>query len=411
MSGEIKSWWQARIAELERHGMLKRYANCAKEPESLFDRLGEDLASSNEGIRNAAFWIVILLTPQLTNLLHEKETWWPGWRDIKGKDQDMVNEGTRVLSNLHRALVKEHRFKARDGKKDPRPYLITAMNNLKKDVWRKDKKHPTKVELDYETTLEIPDPAGIPEDYVLEIYEELKSEYMLSGVFRNTDEFDMVYMHHVDDRPLEEIRERWGIPSDEAARQRLSRLNRHIVLERDSLFTLLLIASHEFCDFGRLPKFCARNPKMFWRWVKRVKGGVRPRAWLNGEAADGKNEVAIRALTSPLKKTPGHIYLVAVRRNFANPMLWFWHDSLVTNPNSLGPYLNYVAKQIDPTSRKLQPSRYMTRFLHTNREYELPGLNEALSEVPSEYIRLLVSYIPNSYRRRVEDEARQAMSS
>jgi hypothetical protein len=191
MSGEVRSWWQARIANLERDRFFnKRYANCAKEPKELFDRIGEDLDSSNEAIRNKAYWVLVFLTPELINLLHERETRNPGWKDIEGKDQKMVNEGLDgskcILKHLHTKLVKEHRFKVRDGyKKDPRPFLKETIENWEKD---RDRKLDREVPLDYEAALEIPDPAGSPE-IETETYDDLWGEYKI--LFRDRDTFDV----------------------------------------------------------------------------------------------------------------------------------------------------------------------------------------------------------------------------
>jgi hypothetical protein len=74
-------------------GVIEKVPNCAKEPKALFDRIGEDLDSSIFQIRETAFWVLVFLTPELTSILHEKETRELGWREGRGKDQKMVNEG------------------------------------------------------------------------------------------------------------------------------------------------------------------------------------------------------------------------------------------------------------------------------------------------------------------------------
>jgi hypothetical protein len=53
-------------------------------------------------------------------------------------------------------------------------------------------------------------------------------------------------------------------------------------------------------------------------------------------------------------------------------------------------YLQYVDKVINPTSRGLQPSRYMYCYLDAYPT-ELPGLNEAISKVRDDYDTWLIS--------------------
>jgi hypothetical protein len=385
MSGEIKSWWQARIANLERDRFFnKRYANCAKEPKELFDRIGEDLDSSNEAIRNKAYWALVLLTPELINLLHEKETRNPGWGDREGKDQKMVNEGLDgskcILKHLHTKLVKEHRFKVRDGyKKDPRPFLREAIKNWEKD---RDRKLDREVPLDYEAALEIPDPAGSPEDYIIRTptYWDLRREYCDGGIFRDGDKFDLFYTFNVDERPLEEIRERWGIPSDEAVRQQKSRINKEIVVRRDALFASLLIEEREFARTGKIP----RNPKAPERseeWAQRTKRSVQPGAWANGKVPDGKNAIAVRPLTRSLGYAPAHIYLVVAHYNEVAP--WhkrdpFWVHVGFSRTKVPLPLNEHIQKVINPTG-EFQRSLFTHRLLEAYPT-ELPGLNEALGD-------------------------------
>lgn len=407
MSGEIKSWWQARIAELERDRFFKkRYADCAKEPKALYDRIGEDLDSSNESIRNAACWVLLHLTPELINLLHEKETRNPGWKDKEGKDQKMVNEGLDgskcILKHLHTKFVKEHRFKVLDGKKDPRPFLKKIIKNWEGDEKRKRERE---VPLDYEAALEIPDPAGSPEDYIIntKTRDDLWIEY--KSYFKDRDGFNLFYTFNVDDSPLEEIRERWDIPSDADIRQRKSRINKAMVARRDASFTLLLNSLH-FQEYGTLPR-SRWDPEMSEWQAERVKRSVWPRGWLNGVVANGESAVAICPLTSPLQKTPGHIYLVATKKD--------QHKTIVEdNPLGLGicngsrytldSHAEYVGKMIN-----LKRGYYLIRIYDSpypgyrpGYPTEVPGINDALNEVSVDYYVWLISCLPNPHCRVVE---------
>lgn len=389
MSGEVRTRWQALIAQLEKDRFFnKRYANCAKEPKALYDLIGEDLDSSNESIRNAAYWVVVRLTPELINLLHERETRNPGWKDIEGKDQKMVDEGIAgskcILKHLHTKLVKEHRFKVRDGnKKDPRPYLKKAIKRWEIDEYRSRRDQEgtiIEVPLDYEAALEIPDPAVFPE-IETETYNDLWREYKI--LFRDRDAFDVFIAHHVDDSPLEKIRESWGIPSDEAVRQQKSRLNKEIIARRDALFSFLLFEHRQFSKTGKIPRF-VRNPLQTETWINRVKRAVHPGAWLYDRVPDGNTKVAIRPLTSGLKRTSPHIYLVAIKKdhqNYITQSLWNLTCDWNTTDYPGNIYAEHVGKLLNPTSRKLQGPDFMFCWLKIEST-ELPGLNDALADLP-----------------------------
>lgn len=305
MSDEARSMWEAFITAPANAALLKRYAKSAKEPAPLFDSIGEDLSSSNEEVRKTAFWALIAAMPELTNILHERETRQPGWRDVKGKDQQMVNRGSDILSYLHRVLVKKHRFKIGDGYgKDPRPLLKKAIKNWESD---EDKKRDREVPLDYEAALEISDPASSVEDRVLEeiAFVERLRELRKWGFFRSDDELALFCTVHVDDRPFDEVRERFGNPSATALRKQLSRTNKNIVATRDEVFSIFLMG-REFVRCGKFPQ-STRDPERFEEWAMRVKRSVQPGVWLNGVSADGKNVVAVRALTRDLHGAPAHI--------------------------------------------------------------------------------------------------------
>jgi hypothetical protein len=412
MSGEVRSRWQALIAQLEKDRFFnKRYANCAKEPKALFDRIGEDLDSSIFQIRETAFWVLVFLTPELTSILHEKETREPGWRERRGKDQKMVNESIDrakdIIKHLHTKLVKEHRFKVRDGcKKDPRPFLKKIMDNWKKDEQRKRRNRDDaliEVPLDCEAALEIPDPAGSVEDRALEIedralekrvYEERKRELRSWGFFRSDDELALFVTVHVDNRPLYEVRKKYySNLSEEALRQRLSRGNKRIVARRDALFASLLIEEREFARTGKIPRH-PKAPERSEEWAQRTKRSVQPGAWANGKVPDGKNAIAVRPLTRSLGYAPAHIYLVVAHYNEVAP--WhkrdpFWVHVGFSRTKVPLPLNEHIQKVINPTG-EFQRSLFTHRLLEAYPT-ELPGLNEALGDanVLSDYYGWLIS--------------------
>src|SRR6266480_2329476 len=105
MAGEARQMWKTFITAPENAYLLKRYAKSAKEPAALFDNIGEDLASSNQEVREQAYWVLVMAMPLLTSILLEREIWEPGWRDRKGKDQQFTNKGMDTLSYLHQLFV------------------------------------------------------------------------------------------------------------------------------------------------------------------------------------------------------------------------------------------------------------------------------------------------------------------
>jgi hypothetical protein len=414
MSGEIKSWWQALIVQLEKDRFFnKRYSNCAKEPKAIFNRIGEDLDSSSESIRNTACWTLVHLTPELTDYLHEKETREPGWRDKEGKDQQMVNEcmdGSKdIIKHLHTKLVKEHGFKVRDGDdgKDPRPYLKKIIKNWKKDGDRKRRNRDgnlREVPLDYEAALEIPDPAGSPEDYVLKKTElkELEcaeKELLKLKFYRSEEERALFRTIYIDESPLTEVLESYGIPSHRALQQRLSRSRKNFVAVRDELMSFLLIMWGEFYKKGKIPRF----PEASDWWIDRVKNAVQPGAWLMGESANGENCVAVRPLTRALCRAPVHIYLVAVHKVYLHE-----DDDLIDEikdkckgkkeifqEQKAGAHFDahvrrYADILITLATKGTQPRNYIYCPL-TAYPTAIPALNETLAEVRDDYNVLLLS--------------------
>jgi hypothetical protein len=318
MSDEARSMWQRFIAAPKNAALLKRYAKSAHEPAPLFDSIGEDLASSNEEVRTTAFWALITAMPELTNILHETKTRHPGWREMEGKDQQVVNQGMDIVSKLHRALVKKHSFTIDKGK-DPRPYVNKAMKNMERDKERKRTNRDgtlIEVPLDYEALLEIPDPASSVEDSVLEniMYEKRKRELRAWGLWSNDDEQELYEAVYVHARPYVDIRERFGNPSEDAVRQRISRTNKNVVAVRDAFFSFCLMGRWGFSTRGTFPRFPS-YPESSEFWAERAKLSVQPGVWLNGKAADGTNAVAVRALTTGLRHAPAHIYLLATHKN------------------------------------------------------------------------------------------------
>lgn len=404
MAGEVLLTWERFVTQ----PVFKRYAKYAREPAALFECIGEDLASSNQEVREIAYWALVYAMPKLASILYAWETRQPGWRDRKGKDQHMINQGADIVSYLHRKLVIEHRFEIRgENGKDPRPFLYQEIKNKRIDEWRKRKKE---VLLDYDAILTIPDPARSLEDSIIEkdAYEEWKKEFRTH--LRSNDELEWFITVHLDEIPLVEVLKSNGIDPDSepTVRQHFSRARKQMVADRDALLSFLLIAGPSFPLAGKFPRF-PKNPEMSETGINRAIESVLPGAWLNGQSADGKNAIVVRPLTRGLQDVPAHIYLVAIHKQYIHKLRCDTQPhsyerkrltQIRTNLLALDQQrcFMYVVSLINPKSRKLQLSRYMYNH-HRAYPTEHPRLNAALAEVRDDYFTWLISNsIPDTHR-------------
>jgi hypothetical protein len=341
--------------------------------------------------------------PLLTSILLEREIWEPGWRDRNGKDQQFINPGMNILTHLHHLFVVERYFKI-DGQygKDPRRLVNTIVKNKMKDG---DKKRNREVQLDDEYALKIPDPDGSVEDIVLKNREldNIEKEFLAMRYYRNEKERSLFRTVYIDHTTLAEAAESNGIASEVNLRQQFSRARKHAVAERDALFSFMLIDGRSFPEMGELNHAYLR-PEVYELGRELVKRSVRPGAWLNGVPADGTNKIAIRPLTGSLKDAPGHIYLVAIRKDYLCKSYPFCKKNFCRESYCGGisleqqNTLKYVGMLIDPASRKLQKNRYMYSILNAYPT-ELPHLNETLAAVRDGYSTWLISNsLPDTHR-------------
>ena len=403
MEGEVLSRWERFVTD----PVFKRYAKYAKEPAALFECIGEDLGGSNQEIREIAFWALVYAMPELTSILHERETREPGWRDREGEDQQKANQGMDIVSYLNHKLVVEHRFKIHGGHgKDPRPLVKRIARNWERDEGRKRSRESP---IDYEAVSKIPDPAGSVENSVLANREldDLEREFLALRFLRGDEERGLFRTIFVDDAPLAEVLKSNSIPTEVAWRKRLSRARKQAVAERDALLTRLLMIKETFPRMGKLPKFPAEDPKILGWCAERAKQSIRPGIWLNGVAADGKNASPARPLTRGLRSAPGHIYLVAIHKGYEK----LSRNGLPLRSGELRrvadrlynfPIGNYASHRFRPDYDLIYPAPYVVRLnpqddrmylarLLEASQTELPGLNDALSDVPDDYHVWLIS--------------------
>jgi hypothetical protein len=119
-TGEVQNRWHQFIngvaGDPALQSFFQRHRWVGEEPRTLFEAVGEDLASSREDRREQAFWILVAGMPELADILHERETRQPGWRSGAGEEQQVIDRGMDIVTYLYRNLVKEHRFKTDKGK-------------------------------------------------------------------------------------------------------------------------------------------------------------------------------------------------------------------------------------------------------------------------------------------------------
>jgi DNA-directed RNA polymerase specialized sigma24 family protein len=249
--------------------------------------------------------------PELTDILHERESRQPGWRSGSGADQHAVNRGVDIVTHLHRVFVIEHRFKIGEGQSaDPRPFVNTAARNWAIDAQRKiGREVPLSGISDgqEDAVSSLPDPTVSVEDEALGrvALEESRRELRAWG-FLEEEELSLFETLYVEDRPLEETAARLGIPSLPAARKRISRARRKAVLRRDALIgSAFLFMSREWgVSAGGL---LSRRG-----WEERAEQAIDPGTSKSFTGSSTGSRITIRPLTRHLGDSPGHLYLVEI---------------------------------------------------------------------------------------------------
>jgi DNA-directed RNA polymerase specialized sigma24 family protein len=326
MNDEARRMWQSFISAPENSVLLKRYAKSSAEPEPLFDAIGTDLGSSNEQTREQAFWVLVAATPELLHIVYERESRQPKWREGVSKDQRMVNKGMDIVTYLHRELVTKYRFRVDDKTgRNPQPFLFRAIKNWEIDEYRKRSREDSLDNLINKNgshTLYsslIPDPASSIEDIAItniSLMECLK-EFRAWGCFSD-NELDLLYAVQVDEYSYEEISKRLGIPTPAAARKRMSRLMSKVsafaVSRRDSVLAHYLKSG------------VVSNPSNLLLenigWNDRADLFIEIRHGIPLYVEEEKVSYIIHAITRPIGKVQGHIYLV--ESPYADPIEANW---------------------------------------------------------------------------------------
>ena len=235
---EVQSRWDQFINGAEGDPALRsffqRHRGVGEEPRTLFEAVGEDLASSREEIREKAFWILVAGMPELTDILHERESRQPGWRGGAGKGQQVIDRGMDIVTYLYGKLVKEHRFTTKKGK-DPRPYVMKTIKNRQKDVRDKEKRivsldQPLVEGVDGSSlgsylASSLADPISVEDEVVNDLYNEHVLQQVRTWNFLNDKEIPLFEETYAANHPFNCVAEKSDTPAREAARkrQRISR--------------------------------------------------------------------------------------------------------------------------------------------------------------------------------------------
>jgi DNA-directed RNA polymerase specialized sigma24 family protein len=431
MDGEVKSMWMSFITAPENEAYFKRYAKSAVEPEPLFERIGEDLDSSREEIREHAFWALVIAMPEITDLLHEQESRRPGWRDGKGKDQQMVNRGSDLLAKLHTAFVMKGSFKADDIKgKDPRPYVNTAIRRAEIDQSRAKRNNELSLERLQENgitpeTLDKNNIISIEDEAMNNLFVEDCRKELLAWGFLDDKELKLFDTVYVNELPIDEARKRLNIPSDPALRQRISRARRKAVATRDAILKGML----SFIGMPLIRESQFREN----RWLQRAAHSIKPGSWVarfmvSEEGWDNEDmsifrirptddkdaDIAIRAITTAFRSAPGHLYLIAIRTDVKKyrPSLEtlilrgasaFFGDARYDVYTEQGG--RSILDKYKACRKELEKFNVYARknldTLYCGHEDLFPGYIEALNDIEQRYYVALISNVPVDTEMRV----------
>jgi hypothetical protein len=298
---EEKSWTQ-RVAEARADGALapffERNDVSWKEPQALFESIGNELAGDNLEKRRQAFWVLVALTPELTDLLHERESRLPGWRSESRPLQRRVNRAMDVVTKLHRSLVVERRFVAITEHTDPRPFVRTTVRN-----WQTDDRRRRSREVSLDDPLAdkpaldqfVADAEQMSNFLQDEGHRELRSWGWIAP-----EEMDLFEALYVDEEDFSHLRVQLRIKDDAVLYKRLSRARQRAVARRDAIVLRYLLEM--YFDEER-----ARAALEKAGWAGRLRHVIEPKAW---EVSAANKEISRCFMTRRFNGTRGHVWLM-----------------------------------------------------------------------------------------------------
>ncbi len=227
------------------HELDKRYWKAALDPHSsnaLFEQIGEDFSSPSEEIRKKAFEAVYIaydLCGKLADCLDERETYQPGWRHERGKDQHFINRRIDILTKLYEELVIRGAFQS-EKRKDPRPYIHQTIANWKINQYRRDKRLVHLDDEEWEGLIEHP-PTDLAEklsessaedEAIHLLEEEMLSRELIEAGYLTKREFNLFHALYVEEIDSEALAHNLEVTPG-AVRQDESKHREKMILRRD----------------------------------------------------------------------------------------------------------------------------------------------------------------------------------
>ncbi len=320
-STEAQVNWNGRIEALkwdpDLAPLFKRHSLIDTDAGALFDAIGHDLAGSDHQKREEAFWVLVGAMPELGDIIYERESRQPGWRNGKKDSQKMLNKGVDIVTRLHSYLVEQKRFQLESGR-DPRPLVKTVAARW---ILGEKKRRALEVPLFEDgsrESLSVVNRQPLMDDEVIDKIsaQEGRTEIKAWG-FTNENELEWYYSIYVDGHTYEEIAPRVGLKAD-AMRKRFSRVRAKAITFRDALIDYACDTGMTFMFSDDPPwntseRWAAINLMEKWGWAPRAQDSVSDRNWQECAMAEEGNQVLIRPVTRSLGSSQGHLRLVAFR--------------------------------------------------------------------------------------------------
>jgi DNA-directed RNA polymerase specialized sigma24 family protein len=320
MADQMRWKWRQIVEAPENQALFAPYRRAVGEPRTLFEAIGEKLGSSREEERAHAFSAFYLATPELAEILYERESRQAGYRSGSGEGPRLLNQGMDVVTYLYLKLVEERQFKA-DAKRgmDPRPYVRRTMKNWQIDEARRWKGIPPLSldgvgEEDASLLATLHDPAVSTEADAIEplFLEETRRELQ---TWASLDDGEVALFEALcaNDWALEQAAATLGIPSPAAGRKRLQRFRSKLLATRDSILSSILSLARKD---ERLPQSIVSE----WAWEHRLEAALRPGPWAaHQEGMLYQRDCRIRPLTRSFRGGIAYLYVGVHQSDYPIP--------------------------------------------------------------------------------------------
>lgn len=386
---ELRLSWAALVEQ--NASVLGAYIQATAEPRALFEAIGSDLAHPMEEVRTRAFWALIAMTPELTELLYERELRYPGWRSSERAEQKLVNRGIDVVSHLFRIFVDQKRFAVYDNRVDPRGLVSKIITNWRRDEERKQNRCARDVsDAEFENIVA----TDITEDQALGSLSLFEAEKeILSWDFIRESELPLFKSVYVDELSLCDAARHLGLPSEGSVRQRISRARRKAIAMRDAVLTMGI--------WGKGNK----SP----RWLDLARQSIEPGKWRGlswtwpAEHEQQDFSFRVRPLTRGFPRAEAHLYVLELEQTAIGVMpAW---NCLKDFPDGRFPFdpecqangdllVREVCKELLPPGRT--PSAICLIAEGSLPWIDAPGFRSAVRDWDDEFFMFLLSTVPQA---------------